>query len=260
MCQAESPFASALLAETEEIAFEGTGGIFEIKYLLTEETAPILRECARRCLEPDPHASSSEGDGYSVYSLYFDDEEFATYRATGTQRLPKYRIRRYGDADTLFLERKSKPDGKVKKHRTPVPTHDLAYLHSTEPPEEWSGRWFRKRLRKRGLHPVCFVSYKRTARLGEIDGQYVRFTMDREIRCTPTTELGVPGPLNGQAIPIDIVIAEIKFEHTLPTPFAEVVEQLNLTPVTVSKYKRGVEACSLIPVHLLADASAEESN
>lgn len=252
MCQAESPFANALREEEEELSFEPTGGIFEIKYLLTEEAVAALTECARQHLDPDPHAMSPEGDGYSVHSLYLDDEQFATYFATGGLRLPKYRIRRYGDSETVFLERKSKPEGKVKKHRTLVDAADLAYLDGTEPPEEWSGRWFRKRMRKRGLRPICFISYKRTARLGRIGDQYVRFTLDKDILCVPATNIGLPGALNGGATRLDVMIAEIKFEHSLPAPFAEVVERLNLTPAPVSKYKRGVEVCALVD-HLLKE-------
>ncbi len=258
MCQIESPFATALREEEEELSFEPTGGIFEVKFLLTEEAVLALTECARQHLAPDPHAMSAEGDGYTVHSLYLDDEQFATYFATGAERLPKYRIRRYGDAETVFLERKSKPDGKVKKHRTLVHADDLAYLGGVEPPEDWSGRWFRKRMRKRGLHPVCFISYNRTARLGRIEDQYVRFTLDKDILCTPALNMGLPGPLNGGATRLDTVIAEIKFEHSLPAPFAEVVERLNLVSAPVSKYKRGVEVCSLVSA-LLDDVAHKNS-
>lgn len=250
MCQIESPFAMALLDETEEIPLEATEGVFEIKFLLPKDPAQELIACARQFLAPDPHAYAEEGDGYAVYSLYFDDDRFMTYLSAGVERLPKYRIRRYGEGNTLFLERKSKPEGKVKKHRTAVQAEELTYLEATEPPSEWSGRWFHKRLRKRGLRPVCFISYKRLARLGQMEGQYVRFTLDREIYCTPASQLGIPGPLQEQATPINIVIAEIKFEHSLPTAFAEVISKYKLTPVQVSKYKWGVEACSLVPLPL----------
>lgn len=247
MCQSESRFATALFEETEEIPFEATGGVFDIKFLLPEAPAEELVACARRFLAPDPNAYSGEGDGYSVHTLYFDDDEFMTYFSAGTERLPKYRIRRYGDGDTVFLERKSKPEGKVKKHRTAIHAQELAYLNGVEPPEEWSGRWFRKRLRKRRLHPVCSISYRRVARIGEMEGQYVRFTLDRDICCTPASRLELPGPLAEQATSINMVIAEIKFETSLPASFAEVIAKFELTPVQVSKYKRGIDTCELVP-------------
>lgn len=250
MCQRESRFANALIDETEEIPFAATEGVFEMKFLLPEAPAEELLSCARRYLNPDPHAYSEEGDGYAVHTLYFDDAEFMTYFSAGTERLPKYRIRRYGNGETVFLERKSKPEGKVKKHRTLVPTQELVYLNGTEPPSEWAGRWFRKRLRKRGLRPVCFISYRRVARIGEIEGQYVRFTIDKDICCTPASDLEAPEPIEERATPLNLVIAEIKFERSLPTPFAEVIERYELAPAQVSKYKRGIETCALVPSEL----------
>ena len=237
----------ALVMDSDEPTFAGTDGIFERKFLLPEEAIPHLLRCARQHLAPDKHANSLSGEGYTVNSLYFDDEQLGTYHALGPEKPPKYRVRRYGDSDTLFLERKSKPEGKVRKHRTLIPTTELGYLTHEALSTEWEGHWFYHHLHHWHLRPICFVSYQRIARVGSIEGQFVRFTLDRELFCSPAEAVEIPRPLNGKGRKIDAIIAEVKFEHTLPLPFAKVIMELGLEPVLISKYQKGVETCGLAP-------------
>jgi hypothetical protein len=230
----------------EEPNAPASNGIFEEKYLLPEEAVPEFIRCAREYLAPDPYSDALLGDGYPVYSLYFDDAQFRTYYSSELARYPKYRIRRYTDESTLFLERKSKPEGKVRKYRTMITPAELTYLLS-EPPKDWEGVWFHRRLKKQQMRPVCSVSYTRMARVGTIAGQNVRFTLDTEMRCAIADNLSAPAPLPEDALKLPVIIAEIKYERTLPEPFAELIARFELTAAVLSKYKRSVEALRLAP-------------
>lgn len=232
--------------EWEEPNAPVSNGVFEEKYLLPQEAVSEFIRCAREHLAPDPHSDTLLGDGYAVYSLYFDDAQFRTYYSSELARYPKYRIRRYTDEGTLFLERKSRPEGKVRKHRTTITPAELTYLLSG-PPQDWEGGWFYKRLKKRQMRPVCSVSYTRLARMGTIAGQNVRFTLDRELRCAVAEDLCAPAPLSEGALELPVVIAEIKYERVLPEPFAELIARFELTAAVLSKYKRSVEALKLAP-------------
>ncbi len=238
--------------EWEEPNVPVSNGVFEEKYLLPQEAVSEFIRCAREHLAPDPHSDVHLGDGYAVYSLYFDDAQFRTYYSSELTRYPKYRIRRYTDEGTLFLERKSKPEGKVRKYRTIITPDELAYLLS-DPPQDWEGVWFYKRLKKRQLHPVCSVSYTRMARVGTIEGQRVRFTLDRDVRCATAKELSAPAPLPESALELPVVIAEIKYERVLPEPFAELIARFELTAAVLSKYKRSVEALKLAPARVASE-------
>ena len=65
-----------------------------------------LREWARAHLAPDHFGSGPHGDGYTTTSLYFETPGFDVYHRRGSYGRSKFRIRRYGEADIVFLERK----------------------------------------------------------------------------------------------------------------------------------------------------------
>jgi len=164
----------------------------ELKFLVPERAVEPVLACARMHLDADPHADPVLGDGYSIHTLYFDTAHFDVYYRQGPYRNAKYRIRRYGAEAVAYLERKSKPEGRVRKHRTQVPLPEISLLDGETMPMDWAGRWFRRRLEKRHLHPTCQLSYERIARVGMMEGQPIRFTLDRQVRCARTERIGAP--------------------------------------------------------------------
>src|SRR4030095_15869475 len=131
----------------------------EIKFLISAELAEQVRRWARNALAPDPHAGGQSGDVYRITSLYFDTESFDVFHRNSSFGRSKYRIRRYGDAEIAFLERKLKTKGLLTKRRTIVPIRELPRL--VDEPAPWEGRWFQRRLQLRELVPVCQISYER---------------------------------------------------------------------------------------------------
>jgi VTC domain len=227
--------------------YRGDGGTpaFEVKFVLTEAEAADAEQLLRPSLAVDPFADPALG-AYRVTSVYFDTAALDVYRRSENYRRRKYRVRRYGMSATAFLERKSKSDQEVQKRRTAVPLAELGGLDGAAP-DEWSGAWFAKQVKDRGLRPVCRVSYSRVALVGSCPEGPIRVTFDRAAR-----GLGARGPdpepvADGPPLLHGEVIAEFKFLGAMPSVFKGVVEKLRLNPRPVSKYRRCVQAAGLVP-------------
>src|SRR5262249_50600430 len=163
----------------------------------------------------DPHSEAGTGDGYRVNSLYFDTANLDVYQRKGSYGKAKYRVRRYGGEQTLFLERKLKSRGLVSKRPPRVPGVGLAQL-ARDPEPEWSGYWFCRRLLARQLLPKCQIAYQRVARVGLTPAGPIRLTVDRAIRAFQTSEYDVVEGGNWVELLPDKCIVELKFRLGMP--------------------------------------------
>jgi hypothetical protein len=226
-------------------AIQKSAGSFELKFLLADSLADEILKRARACLAPDPHADHTLGDGYRVHSLYFDTAGLDVYHRLGSFGRRKFRLRRYGSEPRVFLERKSKSSGLVRKRRTVVPETELTVLANTNAEQTWPGLWFHRRLATRKLAPKTQVSYERAARVGLTPEGAIRLTLDRHIRCRAAASLSVPCLADGAAILTGQSIVEFKFRVAMPALFKDLIHEFSLTPSSVSKYRLSVEACGL---------------
>ncbi len=225
----------------------------EIKFLLPAETAARLRERARGLLAPDPYAGGPDADQYTTTTIYFDTADFAVYGRRGSYRRAKYRVRRYGAGDIVFLERKLRTSDYLSKRRSTVRIEDLPLLTQTGAESiggqavetgadaGWNGGWFRERLAARKLGAVCQIAYQRTARVGMTDYGPIRLTVDEHL-----TGLALDVPefraiADGQPI-LQGTIVEMKFRAAMPAVFKQIVEEFALMPESVSKYRLGIQA------------------
>jgi VTC domain len=221
----------------------GTAPAFEVKFLLTEAEAAEVEQRLRGRLASDPHA---DGNGtYRVTSVYFDTPQFDVYRRTERYRRRKYRVRRYGTAPSVFLERKYKNDQEVRKRRTALALTEVASL-TTGHASDWPGAWFASQLTVRGLRPVCRVSYDRIALVGACHDGPIRVTFDRKAHGAPADGLTPVPVTDGPGLIGGEVITEFKFLSAMPAVFKDVIEALRLNPRPVSKYRRCVEAVGLV--------------
>ena len=156
-------------------------GQYEIKFLLGSATADLVTEWARVHMARDPVAACDERELYPVHSVYLDTPTLGVFGRAGALRTRKYRLRRYGNEDTIWLERKAKVRGRIKKRRTAISESELACLYEQAPPPHWAGNWFRRRVQLRSLQPVCSVTYERFARVGLTPEGPIRMTLDRAI-------------------------------------------------------------------------------
>ena len=231
------------------------GAAYELKFLLDEPRAQDVEAWARLRLALDPHGDPALGGAYRTTSLYFDTPELDVYHRSPSYRRRKFRLRRYGSAAEVFLERKAKWGDRVAKRRTAVPEAELPLLAHPMALVTWPGHWFHGSLVTRRLVPVCHIVYQRTAYVGSCPEGPLRLTLDRRAHGVLTGEWGL-GPVEG-GLPLlaKQVILEFKFRGALPAPLKELIQVMRLSPHGVSKYRLCREAWGVpSPLRVVADA------
>jgi hypothetical protein len=219
----------------------------ELKFLVDKAVGDEIRAWARGRLAPDPFGGGEAGDSYATTSLYFETADLCVYKRRGSYGRAKYRVRRYGLADNIWVERKLRTDTLLAKRRTPVGLDGLERLGSDTLDPGWPGYWFHARIRRRHLRPRVQVSYERTARLGRNDYGTIRLTLDDNLRSLPMPDRAfLPG--TGYPLLDAQNILELKYRIEMPAIFKELVERFKLQPQPVSKFRLGLDAMGYLPV------------
>ena len=236
---------------------EARAGAWEIKFLIAPALAEQIRGWARTHLMPDPNAQGANGDTYRVSTLYFDTRQWDVFYRRGSYGRGKYRIRRYGQAEFAFLERKLRTRNQLTKRRSAVELGELERLTGGVPRPDWAGCWYHQRLQLRQLSPVCQISYDRTARVAMTQYGAIRLTLDEDLRTRQADGFCFSAP-GGTPICTDQVILELKFRFATPALFKYLVEEFALTPQSLSKYRLAATALGLAAI--APAAPAENSN
>lgn len=219
---------------------------FEMKFLLDEVQAREVESRLRYCMQVDPHADPVLGNGYRITSLYCDTPRFDVFRRVGRYGRFKLRLRQYGVAEKLYLERKARRGNRVRKRRSAIELDELPKFHAAGFEPDWEGTWFRRQLLRNELAPVCLITYQRLAYFGSGDEGPLRLTFDREIRGGLSSDWSLNGADQGESLLSDRVVCEFKFRRSLPTPFKAVIAELQLRPVGVSKFRHCLTAAGII--------------
>jgi hypothetical protein len=229
---------------------------FELKFLVHKSVAADIRDWSRTRMDSDPNATGPNGDQYQITSLYFDTPDLDVYHRKGSYGRSKFRVRRYGDAATVFLERKLKTRGLVSKRRSLVDIQELTTLAQEPSSNVWAGVWYHRRLDLRQLRPICEITYHRTARVRKTLDGIARLTLDEGL-FTRRAEGYLLGMDSGQPVlNEDQVIIEMKFLSHLPSLFKELVERFALTPQALSKYRTAAAVLGLAPTQSGAERAA----
>jgi hypothetical protein len=229
-------------------------GAFETKFIVEHAIALAIQDWARQHLDADPHAGGEGDEGYHVNSVYLDTPNFDTYRRNPFYRRRKFRLRRYGNEATIWLELKRKRNGQVRKRRVSVAEADLPQRLSQPHDREWDGAWFQRRLEKRQLRPVCQVTYRRFARIGTSATGPIRLTIDGDLLASDAANWQVPSaPLPGASLLNGRRIVEFKYLDAMPAMFRGLIQDLRLVPASFSKYRESVAAC--VPLERLVGES-----
>lgn len=248
---------------------------YEMKFLIDDALAQQVEDWAAAAMIRDAYADPAQG-GYQTTTLYLDTPGRDVFMRSEGHRRRKFRLRRYGSEQRIYLERKTRQGNRVAKRRSDVPLcelggltcpiEDLPQTH-TNGTGNWPGQWFRERVVKQSLMPTCLLTYDRTAFVRPMetgmDGP-LRLTLDRRIRgqAAQTWELI---PLDGgHAILPGQVICEFKFRGAMPNVFKEVINRLQLQPGSVSKYRRMMLATEDMPqavaANILGDMTGMNDN
>lgn len=217
----------------------------EIKFLIPPDRVESVRAWARVHLQPDPNGTGADHDTYSITSLYFDTSHFDVFHGGGSFGRSKYRIRRYNGNETVFLERKTKTRTWVSKRRSQVVVGTLPLLKGASPAGDWPGFWFHRRLLVRQMHPVCQISYLRTARVGMAEGHPIRLTLDRDLRASARGAHAFDDRNTGTQLLDQAWILELKYRYALPALFKRLITELAPAPQRISKYRLAVTALGL---------------
>jgi hypothetical protein len=226
-----------------QVAGASRGFTSEIKFVVDAAVGAAIRDWARGRLAADPHGGGPFADAYRVSSLYFDTDARDVFHRRGSYGRSKYRIRRYRQEPTVFLERKLRTGARLAKRRTCIDLTVLPLLAGATPNGDATG-WFLRRVAVRRLQPVCQVSYTRTARASETADGPARLTIDDEIVAVASGAFSFE-PRPARPLLTGRMILELKYRGVLPAVFKQLVEEFALQPQRSSKYRVAAHALGL---------------
>ena len=213
----------------------------EYKYLISRQSADLLKLRLLHVMKPDAHAGPT--GQYTIRSLYFDDQQFGAFyeKVSGVDNRTKFRIRCYNYEDKIFkLEKKEKKGHLTRKTAQTVSKADVISLqenprhrcpeHCGELTEE-----LRMLCVNQGARPVVLVDYDRTPFVSVYGN--TRITLDENLRTIPYNgDIFAPA---APAIPVmepDQVILEVKFDDFLPGHLAAALADIPKAPMAISKF------------------------
>lgn len=214
---------------------------FELKFRIFRDQARAIAAWAAQYLQLDPHADPARGNTYLVHGLYFDTPSLDVFHRAPGYKKRKFRLRRYGNSDVIFLEQKRKAGGKVAKRRVQVEESELNRLREAPAEIDWTGHWFHRRIARRLLQPSCLISYERQAYFGLNAEGPLRLTLDQNVRGRVAEAWNVHPVLDEPVMLPDEVLLELKYRDHLPALFKMLIQDFALTPGPVSKYRLAVE-------------------
>lgn len=245
----ESPAGSLAAAVKSPGLRAGAGGgpAYELKFELPLAAVQGMKDWAECCLNPDPHGG--EDGSYRVTSVYCDTPEFDVFHRSPGYRGSKLRMRRYGGAAFVFLERKIRKGDQVRKRRVEVAPGDLrhlaAYVEGQTPPADWTASWFLAQALKKRVAPTCRVGYRRTAYFGMSGTQAIRLTIDEDLIGVPARGWEAQPLEDGIPLLPGSALLELKFHDALPELFRGLLPTLPMQNARVSKYRRCARLCGL---------------
>lgn len=227
---------------------------FELKYLVSEETARAVRQFVRCYLKPDEFAADRPDFSYPVHSLYLDSSDLTTYQAVqcGEKNRFKLRIRYYGAKDqVVHFEIKRRTNDIISKCRASVRREFVQPLLAGTPPQlrhlaKPDGKQlaalqeFCRLMHRLGAAPKSHVAYQREAWMSPVNNS-MRVTFDRGVQCEPEFGTAFNTSLDEAVAPFDDkVVLELKFVDRLPNWCNEMIRAFGLVRGGAPKYAQGV--------------------
>jgi SPX domain protein involved in polyphosphate accumulation len=229
---------------------------FELKYLLSEETALAIRDFVRSYLDLDEYSVGRPNFSYPVHSLYLDSPDLKTYWDTinGNKNRYKLRLRYYSTnpGAPIFFEIKRRMNSCIMKQRGGVkqefvPTllrgqfPEMEHLLTQAPKPFVAIQRFTELMTRIHAAPKVHIAYLREAYVSENDE--VRVTMDREICGEPHSSLAPTTKLeNPRRSFANTVVLELKFTNRFPDWFKEMVRVFHIMQCGAAKYVESIQA------------------
>lgn len=210
---------------------------YEKKYLLRKEQYEHLCEIMKPYMQADAYGK------HTICNIYYDTNQYDLIR-TSIDKPPykeKLRIRSYGVPtmeDTVFLEIKKKVQGVVYKRRVSMPYQEaLAYVeqqHQMKPKSQILKEidYF---LQCYSVKEKAYIAYDRIAYFGKEYADF-RMTFDFNIRWRTEQLCLNQGDHGTHLLEDDEVLMEIKMPMAMPLWLSKALNELNIFPVSFSKY------------------------
>lgn len=231
---------------------------YEFKYLLGSLLCQRIEKEVIHFMDYDGFSHPEFDNKYPVRSLYFDNLLSSNYyeKTDGIKTRRKFRIRTYADQkDTIspiFLEAKGRHNERTYKTRIEIRSeHIPLFTHSTN----YSGlislyegsdlieSFVYEKIRKR-VKPVVLVDYMRRPYTSPFDTNF-RLTFDGQLTAIACDMLFPNQPLRKfQCVP-GYTILEVKFNRRIPAWFHRIIQAYDLRRLSISKFCKGMEYCSL---------------
>ncbi|MCR5116119.1 MAG: polyphosphate polymerase domain-containing protein [Lachnospiraceae bacterium] len=213
----------------------------EIKYLVDDDQYKELMPVLEKFAAVDEYGLSK------INNIYYDTPDFRLIRASLDKPVykEKLRLRTYGetgDDTNSFIEIKKKYKGIVYKRRISgkyADTYEYLAGHGCIPDHSQVGKEIESFVRMyEGLRPAMIIRYDRIAMAG-ISDRDLRVTFDTNIRWD-TRKMDLRTSDRGKQIlkPWEKLM-ELKVVNAIPLELSRKLSELNVFPVSFSKYGRG---------------------
>lgn len=214
----------------------------EIKYLISKQTAQILKQKLSLLLDIDKN-SYNEDNTYLIRSLYFDDLKSTAYheKLDGVLYRKKYRIRIYNMQDNFIkLECKYKHNNMTSKESVLLTKEICSKIISgniddIDITKDNILKKFIIDMKVKHLSPSVIVDYKRLAYTYPISE--VRITFDEQIKSgVYNYNLFDKDSTYPSVIDDDYLILEVKYNEILPESIAIILSTVSLNREAYSKF------------------------
>ncbi len=246
---------------------------FELKYLVSEETALKIRQFVQCYLDFDEYSVGKPNYSYPVHSLYLDSDTLQTYWDTinGTKNRFKLRLRFYSTSPEapVFFEIKRRMNNCIMKQRGGVKQKCISLLlsgHFPEPdhlvsknPNHFMAlQNFCHLTTRLQAKPKVHIAYEREAYVSEDDT--VRVTLDREVRAEPNLASSIQTHMETplRSFSPDVIL-ELKFTNRFPDWFGDLVRTFNAVQCGAAKYVESIGKIGSRRLHAVGAVVEEPS-
>ncbi|MFC4805429.1 polyphosphate polymerase domain-containing protein [Filifactor villosus] len=215
----------------------------ERKFLIGIQTYHRLSQKFSEFMALDEH---SKGDGYCIRSLYFDSIDDVDWqeKEDGIELRRKIRLRNYGpQTNFALLEMKQKQGPNQKKRSLKMSRADAEELIAGNTsvllkyPDNFAAECY-SRIHMYCYRPKTIVEYRRKAFVAKENK--IRITFDRHIIGTESCfDLFSEELLQSSLIDPGLIVLEVKYNGFLLTYIKTLLEEINSSELSVSKYCLG---------------------
>ena len=213
----------------------------EQKFLLEYDSYLKIKNSLKKIMTLDEN--SLENKGYHIRSLYFDDmyQNALNEKLSGIVNRKKYRIRIYNYSNQrIKLEIKKKYEDYTNKVATTISREEYESIYNADVGSfVFSDNLVKKsyylEIRNNLLRPKVIVDYYREAFV--LPYNEIRLTFDTQLSAAKPCFNIFTDRVNSIALPeYYSLILEVKYNNFLPNHIKTILEQYNLTRLSVSKF------------------------